>query len=114
MFLCNRGSNRLTRFGKAAQMPCRHCLHHHIAKGSGFDWASHDRTLAGIGGQLAEQPVLAATTYDAHTFQAVAYQLLQRTQGPAIAQRQTLQGATHDLTYSLRRRLARTTAIGAD
>jgi hypothetical protein len=63
-------ADSLAPFSQVGQVPAGDSLDKDVAQGSGFHRTRHNRPLAGIGGELAKQPIAKTTSY--HTDDVIA------------------------------------------
>ena len=79
----------------------RHRLREQIADGRALDRAGDDRTVEGVGCKLVEQLILAAAADNVQRVDALALDLLQTLQRPAVLERQRFIDAPRDLPDGL-------------
>ncbi len=78
-----------------------HGLREQVADGSAFHGTGDDRTVEGVGCKLVEQFVLAAAADDVQRVDALALDLLQTLERPAVFERQRFIDAPRDLPDGL-------------
>jgi hypothetical protein len=77
-------SHDCPELGEGTELAASSRLNQHIAQHRGFDGASHDGPLAGIGGELVQQVVSGATANDMNDFNAPADHRLEASQDTLI------------------------------
>ena len=90
----------------------RHGLREQIADGCALDGAGDDGPVDGVCDKLIEQLILAAAADNVQRIDALALDLLQTLQCPAVFEREGFIDAPRDLSDSLRDRLVRFAAEG--
>ena len=80
-------------------MACGHSLKREIAQGRGLNRPRHDGTLAHIGGQLAQEAILAASPNNPDHLKPSARYGLQGIEHLPIPECDAVQAAPHDFTY---------------
>ena len=105
-----RPADHITQFVDVMDVAQRHGLREQIADGGALDGAGHDGAVDGVGCKLVEKLVLAATADDVQRIDALALDLLETLERPAVFERERFIDAPRDLPDSFRNRLVRFTA----
>ena len=105
-----RPADHITQFVDVMDVAQRHGLREQVADGSALDGASHDGAVDGVGCKLVEKLVLAAAADDVQRVDALALDLLQTLERPAVFERQRFIDAARDLSDGFGNRLVRLAA----
>jgi hypothetical protein len=77
------------------------CLPENIADRGGFHRTRNHRPVAGVGGELVQKPVAAASADDVHHFDPPSRDDLKRAQDLPVPQRKTLERTARELSLRL-------------
>ena len=89
----------------------RHGLREQIADGRALDGAGDNRTVEGVGCELVQQLILAAAADDVQRIDALALDLLETLECPAVFECERFVDAPRDLADGLGHRLVRPAAV---